>query len=398
MSEENIRKELQTILRKAPKPQLHIHLDGSLSFSFIQEAIQRFQEKQASEGKKVFFENDWQPKNHEELRRWLMGIKANRIADSSSVQKNSNWKVFDFCNQFLQTKEDLTSMTRLLVTSLFREHGVNYIEVRFAPVLHTLEGLTEQEAVSYVACGFREAVEELEKQDVEVHGGLILCALRSYSLSKAFETLELCVNKVDKLVLGFDIAGDEGAFPLNIFTDVLRKAKDNSIPVSIHAGEWNERNNPSVIDNLKLACEIGIDRIGHGLALRSCDPTVIESYRDKGISIEVCLTSNCANHLKCKSFKEHPISMFLAKGLKVAGLNVDNLLLSGSQDVGAPDPTNECVRALLDCRISPRQLLDVIKHGYECGFAKPPVKFTKASITEWETIYLPRIEDVLKRL
>ena len=398
MQEEKIREELRQLLYKAPKPQLHLHLDGSLSFSFIQEAIKRYQNKHPHCEKKTFFKEDWEPKNHKELRHWLMEIKSARIADCSAVQKNSNWKVFDFCNQFLQTGEDLTLMTCELVTSLYQNHGVNYLEVRFAPVLHTLGGLTEEEAVSYVAQGFRNAVDELKREEIEVHGGLILCALRSFSISKAFETLELCTNnKVeDGVVLGFDIAGDEGAFPLAPFADVLRKAKAQNIPVTVHAGEWNEKNNPTIIDNLKIACEIGVERIGHGLALRSCGTTVLEAYRRKEIGIEVCLTSNCGNSHKCKSFGEHPISLFLSEGLRAAGLNTDNLLLSGNLDIGAPDPTSECVRALLDCHISPAHLLEVIKQGYECGFVKLPREFIDSSVREWTTIYIPRIEEILK--
>ena len=346
-----------------------------------------------------FGQGDWEPKNHQELREWLMGLKSARIAERSAVQKNSNWKVFDFCNQFLQTGEDLKLMTCRLVNSLYEKHRVNYIEIRFAPVLHTLNGLTEQEAVFYATQGFRDAVDQLKKRGIEVHGGLILCALRSYSIAKAFETLELCVNnkKADGgLVLGFDIAGDEGAYPLAIFTEVLRKAKAQKMPVTVHTGEWNEKNNPVIIDNLKLACEIGVDRIGHGLALRSCDQELLDEYRRKEIAIEVCLTSNCANPTKCKSFKEHPISMFLAEQLNVTGLNTDNLLLSGNLIIGAPDPTNECVRALLDCCISPVQLLQVIKHGYECGFAKPSEEFINTVVREWTTVFIPKIENCLK--
>ena len=65
-----------------------------------------------------------------------------------------NWPVFDFCNQFLQTREELTEATLDLLIRL-ADDGVIYAEVRFCPELHTLEGLTREQAVEAVTAGFR---------------------------------------------------------------------------------------------------------------------------------------------------------------------------------------------------------------------------------------------------
>ena len=394
MATDKIRDELRTILRDAPKPQLHLHLDGSLTYSFIRESIQRYKQDDNNEST-VFFEKDWEPANDVELRHWLMNMKKTQIAGGSKQKQNSNWKVFDFCNQFLQTREDLISMTYQLVLKLYNEHGVNYIEIRFAPVLHTLKKLTELEAIQAVVEGFKNAVTHLkDNQNIEIKGGIILCILRSYPPEKAFETLEL-YSQSD--VLGIDIAGDEGSYPLELFKDVLVEAQKRQIPTTVHAGEWNERTNPTIIDNVKLAADIGVQRIGHGLALRSCDESMYEKYRQKEISVEVCLTSNCGNKTKCESFAKHPVKMFLQKGLKVSALNVDNLLLSGSLDIGAPDPINECVRAILDCGLTLPELLEVIENGYKSGFATIEQSFIDSTLNKWRTNYLPKIEDLVSK-
>ncbi|XP_066910316.1 adenosine deaminase-like [Clytia hemisphaerica] len=323
-------------------------------------------------------------------------MKKTQIAGGSKQKQNSNWKVFDFCNQFLQTREDLSSMTYQLVNNLFNDHGVNYIEIRFAPVLHTLKNLTELEAVRAVVEGFKNAVKHFkDNQNVEIKGGIILCILRSYPPKKAFETLDLYSQSND--VLAIDVAGDEGSYPLELFKDVLVEARRRQIPITVHAGEWNEHTNATIIDNVNLAADIGVQRIGHGLALRSCDESIYEEYRLKDISIEVCLTSNCGNKTKCESFAKHPIKKFIRKGLKVSALNVDNLLLSGSLDIGAPDPTNECVRAILDCGLSSRDLLEIIENGYKAGFATIDQSFIENALNKWRTIYLPKIEDLLSK-
>jgi len=393
MSEvEVIRVELQKLLRKAPKPQLHLHLDGSLSFSFIQQYIKRSIEAHGYESlpKKNYFERDWEPKSHAELRDWLMKMKQTRIKSDSAVQKNSNWKVFDFCNQFLQTRQDLASMTMELVTNLFEQHGVNYIEIRFAPILHTLEKLTEKEAVLAVLDGYTRGVDALRKQGVEITGGIILCALRSFPIIKAFETVDLCCA-IDG-VLGFDIAGDESAFSLDLFTDVLKYAKQKEVLITVHAGEWT---NSKAIENVSLAADLGVNRIGHGLILSACDEKVLDELNRKNTALEVCLTSNCGNPRKCRSLSEHPLPLMLSKGIRVSGLNVDNLLLSGSLEVGAPNPTDECIRALIDCRISPSQLMKVIRNGYEAGFSKDKEKLVEKSMEQWRDIYLPRLVEIL---
>ena len=79
--------------------------------------------------------------------------------------------MFDFCNQFLQTRDELTSATADLLGRL-ADRNVWYAEVRFCPSLHTLEGMTEDQAVQAVIDGVR------AKSEV-IAAGVILCALRS---------------------------------------------------------------------------------------------------------------------------------------------------------------------------------------------------------------------------
>ena len=79
--------------------------------------------------------------------------------------------MFDFCNQFLQTRDELTSATADLLGRL-ADSNVWYAEVRFCPSLHTLEGMTEDQAVQAVIDGVR------AKSEV-IAAGVILCALRS---------------------------------------------------------------------------------------------------------------------------------------------------------------------------------------------------------------------------
>ena len=68
------------------------------------------------------------------------------------VDKGKNWKVFDFCNMFLQTFSELEEATVDLLQRL-RKENVFYAEIRFCPSLHTLESLSSEDALLAVMKG-----------------------------------------------------------------------------------------------------------------------------------------------------------------------------------------------------------------------------------------------------
>ena len=72
--------------------------------------------------------------------------------DNNKAEKGKNWKVFDFCNQFLQTKEQLRDAT-LDLCSRLADKNVVYAEIRFCPSLHLEKGLSEEEVIENVICG-----------------------------------------------------------------------------------------------------------------------------------------------------------------------------------------------------------------------------------------------------
>ena len=83
-------------------------------------------------------------------------------------------------------------------------------------------------------------------------------------------------------VVGFDIAGDEGSYPLNNTSttsqgmmEALALAKKLGVPTTVHAGEWPEKTDPETgvaptTENLRYVLQpsSGVKRIGHGIAIR----------------------------------------------------------------------------------------------------------------------------------
>ena len=102
-------------------------------------------------------------------------------------------------------------------------------------------------------------------------------------------------------VVGLDVAGDEGSFPLASAEDPMaagvREAALLSVPLTLHAGEWPERFGS--VENLAWAVNNpGTRRVGHAISVRS-QPGLAEVMVERNITVEVCLTSNIgqAHHL-----------------------------------------------------------------------------------------------------
>jgi adenosine deaminase len=112
-------------------------------------------------------------------------------------------------NELMQTAVNL----RLVVDDLFDQlaaENVIYAEIRFAPLLHTENGLEAHEVVETVA-GVTAAA--IRRTGVEAR--LILCTLRHYTTEQSMVTIKLVEQYHDTAVTRFDIAADEAGFPID---------------------------------------------------------------------------------------------------------------------------------------------------------------------------------------
>ncbi len=328
-----------TVALNVPKSELHLHLDGSLDEVFI--------------AKRALDRGVTLPVASEKLRQYLHNMKSKRVDSGTSVLPSANWSIFDFCNQFLQTEDELREATFSLCRALISENVV-VAEIRFCPELHVLEGMTVNDAVSAVVSGF-----QLSQRKLNIRGGIIVCALRSYSVDHSIEMAELAAAWLGNGVVGFDIAGDEGAFPLHIHSDSVKEAVRRHVPTTLHAGEWPV----DTVKNIELAVELGASRIGHGITLCQ-EPELMARVAAQGIAVECCLTSNVG--WKVASYAVHPIRKMFDAGVQVC-INSDNLLLSGSHDRQAT-PTGELNRLVNDAGFSWKQARQVLFNGVSNSF------------------------------
>jgi adenosine deaminase len=324
--------ELLSACALVPKVDLHLHLDGSLDASFIaRRAAARGIELPCGDGPG-------------ELRAWLHAQKLVARAAGNKAEAGKNWGVFDFCNRFLQTAAELEEATALLISSLAAPpHRVRLCEVRFCPALHGDEGLTPEQATEAVIAGFARGAGAGAGAAVAVAGGVIVCALRSCAAPHGARMLALARRYLGRGVVGFDVAGDEGSYPLALLHETLRDAgAPPAVPVTVHAGEWPAERGTVANLRLALACP-AVRRLGHALTL-PLDAGLLAQAAAAGVLVECCLTGNVGAGRVAGGFEAHPIRALAAAGVPVS-VNCDNLLLSGAAGGAmAASPVHELAR------------------------------------------------------
>ena len=107
-----------------------------------------------------------------------------------------------------------------------------------------------------------------------------------------------------------DLAGAEALYPTYKYKELFKKAADRGISFTIHAGEAGGAG------EVACAIEMGASRIGHGVRSYE-DPAVVRMIREKGITLEMCPTSNRITKA-IPDMKAYPLREYLSQGIKVA--------------------------------------------------------------------------------
>lgn len=312
-----------------PKIELHCHLDGSLRPETIIDIAKE--------------ENIDIPSND------VHDIQREITAPLECKSLDEYLKAFEIPNLVMQSKESLRRITFELFEDAAREN-VKYMEIRFAPILHTLRRLTIEEIIQSVIDGVKAAE---EKYDIK--GNVILGCMRNMTVDKAFEVVENGRKFIGNGVVGIDLCSSEDDGFCERFVEPIKLAREYGYRVTIHAGETGIGKN--VIDAVKL---LGAERIGHGVAIRDC----AEAYKlvkERGITLEMCPTSNVQTKA-VNSFKEHPIYDFLRDGIKVT-LNTDNRTVSDT------NMTKECSVMFDEFDITYEEYKQIYYNSVEACFA-----------------------------
>lgn len=336
-------------IRVIPKTDLHVHLDGSLRIATLIEL---------AEAAGVAL-----PANDE------AGLKA-KVFKDHYASLPEYLQGFAYTCAVLQTPENLERVAYELAQDNLEE-GVRYVEVRFAPQLHTREDFPIADVVRAVARGMDRAKTEHNQgaavqsaEDIPFEYGIIICALRSFNehMSPYYQRLLNLMSYARKKevfaaasleiaraavalsqqegipVVAFDLAGEEAGYPAGDHREAFAYAHKHFLKKTIHAGEAY---GPESIFQAITDCHA--NRIGHGTFLFATnmiqDPLIedpaaytrllAEYIASERIAIEVNLTSNLQTTPSITSVSAHPIRQMIAHNLSVS-ICTDNRLVSNT--------------------------------------------------------------------
>jgi len=282
------------VFQALPKTDLHVHLDGSLRPETILELARQ-------DGIEL-------PAKDTDGLRAAIGC-GNQFGSLVEYLRG-----FAITLRVMQTEAALERIAFELAEDAHREN-VRYMEVRYAPMLHTERGLKLTRVVEAVLNGLRRA-----RETYGVKANVIICGIRNISPESSYQMAELAVAYKGRGVVGFDLAGAEADFPAKHHRAAFQLVRDNNINCTIHAGEAY---GPESIAQAIHVC--GAHRIGHGCRLRE-NGDLLHYLNDHRIPLECCPSSNVQTGA-VKDLASHPLKLYFDLGLRVT-INTDNRLIT----------------------------------------------------------------------
>lgn len=279
------------LLRRVPKAELHVHLDGCLRLETMLELA-------AVDGVA------------------LPAVTVEGLLESVAVRSARNLEQYlgryAHTIAVMQTAHALDRIAYEFVLDVATEN-IRYVEVRFCPALHTSK-LTLPEVIEATVTGLKRGTAESG-----VRTGLIFSGLRTLSPLISEDIARAAVEYRHDGIVAFDLAGMERGYPAAPHARAFAHAAHCGLHRTCHAGEAD---GPQSVRQALEAC--GAERIGHGTRIFE-DPSLEAYIREQRIPLEVCLTSNVHTHA-VEDIARHPARRYFDMGCVVT-LNTDSRLM-----------------------------------------------------------------------
>ena len=220
-------------------------------------------------------------------------------------------KYFDDAIAVMQTEAALERIAYELCVDSAAEN-IDYLEVRWAPRLHTSDGLTIEQVMAAVLSGIHSG---------PIEAVAIVCAMRQDTPEENVALAREAGRFAGKGVVGFDLAGDEVRHPAGPQRPAFEAARAAGLRLTCHAGEAGE---PSSVEE---ALNLGVERIAHGV-IGARDSRIVERVRSAGVVLDLCPTANW----KCKAvptLAEHPLPRLVRAGVRCT-ISTDSRTVAGT--------------------------------------------------------------------
>lgn len=277
--------DLKAFLRRLPKAELHLHIEGSLEPEMMFELARR-------NGVPLPYAT----------------VEETRAA-YAFTDLQSFLDIYYAGAAVLIHEQDFYDLAMAYFRRA-REDGVVHAELFFDPQTHTARGVA-----------FGTVLDGLERagRDARLHLGissrLILCFLRHLSEAEAFATLEAARPHLHR-IHGIGLDSSELGHPPAKFERVFATCRDLGLRLVAHAGEEGP---PAYV--WEALDRLGIERIDHGVRAME-DPALVARLLQEQVPLTVCPLSN----VKLRVFPDlaqHNLKAMLQQGLCVT-LNSDD--------------------------------------------------------------------------
>lgn len=303
--------DLSQFIHKIPKTETHLHIEGALPWSFLEELNPvKYSEEP------YFRKADFRYKN---------------FAQFESILIEHALKIF-------KTSEDYYRVA----SSIFREaesQNIRYVETSFHAGMIEFLKIPGTEILDAIKSAVPSGLE------VRVFLGMSRNAYSSY----LGPIIDEAVDRWDNLS-GIDLHGPED-LPVEDWTlPIWERASAKGLVLKAHAGEFGPASNIQ-----HAISQLGAKRIQHGVAAHESE-MLLRQIVDEGICLDMCPISNFKLQV-VDSWQDHPLPSFLKKGIQCTISTDDPFSFNNTLE----DEYHACVNKL---GLPISDLVQIAKNGF----------------------------------
>ncbi len=287
------RRKLLEFVKRIPKVELFVHLEGTVLPSSLFAIAQR---NNHPLGVPSAFEHFEKQSTFTDFRRF--------------IEAYSNW------SSVLEKSEDYTQITYEYLQAASKEN-IQYVEAYFSPYCRTL---SFKQIFEGILAGRERASKEFGIQAVFVV--IVGRHLLLQDGEGAEHVRAECLKLVDQAasyekqgIVGFALGGEEKGYSVSPFSSVFEHARQKGLHTKAYSGEDTGPN-----DIWQVIRELKAERIGNPICARE-DASLVEYMAQNQIPMEICLAGNVQKGairvIPDHPFKYHPLKVYLDQGIPV---------------------------------------------------------------------------------
>jgi aminodeoxyfutalosine deaminase len=319
--------DIQDFIRRLPKAELHLHLEGTILPATLVELSGRHDERPLTlpEAEAIYRFTDF--------TEFIESFKAvtRRLKDPEDYELAA-WRMMQ-----------QLSAQGIVHAEVYISVGVIYMWRNFDP--RCLEPIFES----------LERARERAASELGLSLYWIFDAVRHFTVEEAKRVFRKAAELRTHYpsIIGIGLGGDERRTGSEPFRALYERARTDGLRLTNHAGETT---GPEAIWE---ALSIGSERIGHALSAIQ-DSALLQNLKQRGVALELNPTSNVRTGV-CPSFAAHPLRYYFNNHLLVT-LNSDDPAFFGS------DLANEFLLAHTEQGFTPDELRLLAANSFRASF------------------------------